>query len=522
MKIIKWIIIILMMLLTALLLRRWLGPSVAVWPMQRQTISQHLVATGLVATPHRVHIAAQITGTVQQVNVDVGDKVTAGELLLQLDDREWIAMVNVAQQQVEHAKLAMRYLDQVQRPQAQYDYDEALSNHLAMQRAWLRQLDLIKRGFSQQALLDEAQRAAQSSHSRLLRSQQSLDSFAADGSQRALVAQQLRQASADLVLAQTRLSLTAIHTPQHALVMQRWVEPGDQVWLGQRLLQLSPIQHSELVIQIDEKHLHWLALGQSALASADAYPSQQFKATVVHIAAGVDAESGTVQVKLQVPVPPAYLRQDMTVSVDIQVARHPNVWVVPRLALVSMSPAIVMIVRQRHVQLQPITLGICTVLWCEVIDGLIGDEWLVPAESALTISVGSPIRAKRLAPPIFSPAATEPIARQQRSETNASIQPLPNSQSEASDHKTIRHDGTDAPQATQTTEPVFRYADKETIATLTKKYQAILRLFKLDLRLTMAPCMLAYLTLELRRIVLHHHRSSAHLYIMTWRLYAPR
>ena len=76
------------------------------------------------------------------------------------------------------------------------------------------------------------------------------------------------------------------------------------------------------MLQIDERNLGKLALGQKALASADAYPDQRFAAVVSYINPGVDITRASVEVKLTVADPPDYLRQDMTVSVDIEVARE--------------------------------------------------------------------------------------------------------------------------------------------------------------------------------------------------------
>jgi HlyD family secretion protein len=106
------------------------------------------------------------------------------------------------------------------------------------------------------------------------------------------------------------------------------VERGDVVQPGKTLMVLSPAGQTQLVVQIDEKNLASLRLGQPALGSADAYPDQQFRAEVVYINPAVDPERGSVEVKLAVPNPPAYLRQDMTVSVDIEVARRADTLIV--------------------------------------------------------------------------------------------------------------------------------------------------------------------------------------------------
>jgi multidrug efflux pump subunit AcrA (membrane-fusion protein) len=98
---------------------------------------------------------------------------------------------------------------------------------------------------------------------------------------------------------------------------------------------LSPSGSMQLVIQIDEKNLGLLALGQTAIASADAFPNAQFSAELVYINPGVDAQTGAVEVKLGVPNPPEFLRQNMTISVEIAVARRINAVVIPSSAIMN-------------------------------------------------------------------------------------------------------------------------------------------------------------------------------------------
>jgi HlyD family secretion protein len=107
------------------------------------------------------------------------------------------------------------------------------------------------------------------------------------------------------------------------------VEPGDVVQPGKALMTLSPLGATQLVVQIDEKNLPLLVLGQLARASADAYPALYFSAAISYINPSVDLQRGSVEIKLNVAEPPAYLRQDMTVSVDIQVATRLKAVLVP-------------------------------------------------------------------------------------------------------------------------------------------------------------------------------------------------
>ena len=132
------------------------------------------------------------------------------------------------------------------------------------------------------------------------------------------------------------------------------------------------------MLQIDEKNLHLLRLNQAAWASADAYPDQKFNAELVYINPRVDPLRGSVEVKLAVPKPPAYLQQDMTVSVDIEVARRPQSLWLPLTAVQtagSDGPA-VWVVRDQQLHRQRVTLGSRHQGRVEVLAGLDAGERL--------------------------------------------------------------------------------------------------------------------------------------------------
>ena len=165
-----------------------------------------------------------------------------------------------------------------------------------------------------QSVLDEAQRAEQVTRSKVSSFRQQLHSTGAQGSQAELAAVTWQQAQASLQLALARLAYTRLTAPVAGVLISRQVEPGSVVQPGLVLMQLAPSTSTQLVVQIEEKNLHLLQLGQLALVSADAYTDQSFPATLTYINPGIDAGRGVVEVKLAVATPPAYLRQDMTVS----------------------------------------------------------------------------------------------------------------------------------------------------------------------------------------------------------------
>jgi HlyD family secretion protein len=138
-------------------------------------------------------------------------------------------------------------------------------------------------------------------------------------------------------------------------------------------------------VQIDEKNLGLIAIGQVALASSDAFPKETFAARVAYINPGIDLQRASVEVKLLAPSPPAYLRQDMTVSVDIEVARRPGALVVPAASItgpVTANPSVLKVAGGRAVR-QPVKVGLMSVGKAEIIAGLNAGDLVLSAPAGL-------------------------------------------------------------------------------------------------------------------------------------------
>jgi HlyD family secretion protein len=194
--------------------------------------------------------------------------------------------------------------------------------------------------------------------------------------------------------------------PVAGTLIGRNVEPGDVVQPGKVLLTLSPAGRTQLVLNIDEKNLRLIAVGQSALASADAYAQERFAATLAYINPAVNPQTGAVEVKLDVPTPPAHLRQDMTVSVDIAVAQRPQALLVPAGALRDLDSAAPWVLRVQgsRAQRQPLRVGLRSGAWAEVLDGLREGDQVLPASA--TLAPGSRLRVLAArAPTALGPTA---------------------------------------------------------------------------------------------------------------------
>jgi HlyD family secretion protein len=376
---------VLALFLGAALLRWWVGPQVQTDAVQRRDLLQTVVASGRVETPHRVNIGAQITGTVARVPVTEGQTVKAGDVLVELVGTELQSAQRQAKQAVVQAQNRLRQMNELQGPVLQQTLRQAQASLDTAQASWQRNQALFEQGFIGQAALDESRKALALADAQVRAAQQQVTSTRAGGAEHSLALGAVLEAQANAETVNAKARYAVIQAPASGQLIGRNVEVGDVVQAGKVLMTLSPEGAMQLVVQIDEKNLRLMALGQQALASADAYPQQPFKAQVVYINPGINAQTGAVEIKLDVLEPQKNLKQDMTVSVDLVVARQPQVLAlqVGRVNEISGASPWVWLVQAGRVVRRPVRLGLRGGAWVEVLEGLREGDAVITSPIAL-------------------------------------------------------------------------------------------------------------------------------------------
>jgi len=369
--------------------------SVQTARVQRRELVQTVVASGRVLAPAKIQLGTVTLGVVAQVGADEGQHVSKGQLLLRLDDQEAHAAVEQAKANVAQARIRFDQLQKLRAPVAAQELRQAELSLAQAQTEFERQHDLLQRGAVAQADYDKSQNALEVARSRYQGAALQADNTAAAGSDFRLAATAVAQAQAALDQANARLMQEMIVAPADGVIIGRSVEAGDVVQPGKVLLTLAQAGDVRLLVPFDEKNLAYLQVGQAAQASAEAFATLVFAAQVETIAPAVDARRGTVDVKLKVPAPPAYLRPDMTVSVEVEIGRRADALVVPSAAVrdaASREPW-VYVIRDGKTERQTVVLGLRGDALIEIAQGVSeGDSVVIEGQAGL--KPGARVRAK--------------------------------------------------------------------------------------------------------------------------------
>ncbi len=247
---------------------------------------------------HSVAIAPQVPGRVARLLVNDNQDVKKGELLVEIDPRDYEtrlaqarANLAAAHSRLEQAK-AQLAVDQAKaeeeranvvateadatRAQADLKRYQAVESRAVSQS----QVDLaIAQARSTTAQVDVARSREQAAEAQAGLSKVSIETAAADVAQNEAL---LRQAELDL-------SYTQVAAPEDGRVTHRSVEAGNYVQVGQALLAIVP-RNVWITANFKETQLAHMQPGQPVSVKVDAYPQKKFKAHVDSIQAGTGAQ----------------------------------------------------------------------------------------------------------------------------------------------------------------------------------------------------------------------------------------
>jgi HlyD family secretion protein len=383
-KSLRWVkpaIIVVAIALVAALLWTFVfsrGPRVEVVVPQVGPIKQTLVFSARVSSVARIDMASTVTARVERVMVREGDRVKVGQLLIQLDDDEFSAQLNQASASLATSQARLRSQNEVAAPVSSQAQQQAQTNLDFARQELARNRALMEKGFISEARLKEFERAVAVAQSSFEQSRSQAASNSKSGAETQAASTRIKESDAALALARARLAQTRVVASADGRVVFRGVEVGDVVQPGRKLLSVAADGETRLIAQIDEKNLSLMREGLKAAASADAFPDKPFSAELTYLSPAVDATRGTVEARLRIPEPPAFLRDDMTVSVEVISSQKDRAMTLPATALREADgKTFVLTLVNGSAKATPVRVGIRSPLRVEILEGLAADAKVI-------------------------------------------------------------------------------------------------------------------------------------------------
>ncbi len=293
------------------------GIEVEVEPVARMTVVETVDATGRIQPKTQVNISADVSAKITRLEVDEGDWVDKGALLLALDRANYLAAAESAQAALGSQLAAV---------------DVAAENRNKAIKDYERSRALFDQQLETQAGLDAAYATAE-----------------AEKAQHQAALDQVEQSRAALRQAQDDLSKTAIYAPMSGTVSQLNKEVGE-IALGSQfqedvILVISNLAGMEALVDVDENDIVSVAIADRATIEVDALPDVVLNGAVTEIAntAKISADGSTdqkteFQVKITITDANTDLRPGMTASAEIVTETREDVLAVPIQSVAVRTP----------------------------------------------------------------------------------------------------------------------------------------------------------------------------------------
>lgn len=371
------------------------APSVDALTLKQAPLLRTLQFSARVASLSRVEIGSTVTARVAQVLVLEGAGVRKGDVLIQLEADELRAAVAQATASERQAEARIAGLRSSGRSAVKAGLVQADATLKAAESEFARTQQLVAQGFLSASRLDDARRAVDVAKAQQAGAKAQTQANDEAGTDLAQAQAQLALARAASVAAKARLAQSTLLSPADARVLTRDVEPGQIVQPGKALMSLALNGPTQLSAQVDERFLEQLQTNQKASVVADAFAGQRFSARILTIAPAVDAQRGAIEVKFALEQQaPSYLREDMTLSVEVETARRDRALVLPLSAVraqTSESEVTVLVIQDGRARDRSVKLGLRTLDAAEVLDGLSEGDLVVMSSAAQS---GSRVNAK--------------------------------------------------------------------------------------------------------------------------------
>lgn len=263
-------------------------------------------ATGTVKSRTTTTLSARTMGTVVALRVHEGDRVSAGQTVVEIDNRDAAAQLQKAQAGLLEAQAAQTEVEQSSNG-AQAAKAAAEANKRLAQATFNRYQTLLERKSVSAQEFDEVKAKLQIAEAEVERADKMLQMIAA---KKAQVRARIDQARADITNAQVYAGYARITSPITGIVIAKTVEVGSTATPGAPLLTIEDSTRYRLEAAVEESQLRRIRLRDAARVQIDALGNAEFDATVGEIMPSADPASRSYTVKLDLP-PQSLLRSGM-------------------------------------------------------------------------------------------------------------------------------------------------------------------------------------------------------------------
>jgi HlyD family secretion protein len=280
---------------SAFWMRRDNRPEITVESIRNRDLEAIVSASGKIQPKRQVNVSANTMGRVTRIAVEEGERVRAGQFLLEIDPRSLAGQLQRGEASVAAARSSLEQA-RTSVEQARTNVEQARATLELSRQNLRRQEELWKGGLTTRESLDRAQNEVSVREAELKAREQDVQTRTQEIQTRE---EQIKQEQAGLATTRYNLSQVIISSPMDGIVTRRNIEQGENVVVGTMnnagtvLLTVADMSVIEAEVEVDETDIPTVALGQPATVTIDAVPDRTFRGRVTEIGNSPIQATGT-------------------------------------------------------------------------------------------------------------------------------------------------------------------------------------------------------------------------------------
>ena len=360
-------------------------------------LPQYFEGTGSLAANQQTDVAAETSGKVAAVGVDIGSSVRKGQMLVRLEDADFKDRIQQAQAQLEQARATQRQNEaKIGLRPGQKFVPENVPEVAAAKAAWdlaeknLRRYEkLVESGDVSRAAYDQQKsqrdQAAEQYQALIHQAQQNYAAVA--NSQAAVDA-----AQTSLSLAKRNLTYTVVSAPMAGYVSERPADIGEYISPQQKVATIVSLNPLRVRIDVPEQSIPQIRIGESVSVSVAAYPDRSFAGHIARVSPSVTTASRTMTVEADVDNPNGELKPGQFATIRVLLPQSAPGVLVPQRALRTISGATyVFVIKNGFAQQRLVQTGQTEGDLVELKSGIAADE-IVATSNVDQLNDGSAVR----------------------------------------------------------------------------------------------------------------------------------
>jgi RND family efflux transporter MFP subunit len=294
-------------------------------PVKAESIRRNVDVVGTLAAEDQVTISAEASGSVSRILVDLGDRVVAGQVLVELDREKLQYSADEQKAALDRAlaKYGATSPDRLPPSEQTPDVQRAAAELLQAKQAFDRAAELYKRQLVPKQVLDDADVAYRTKQAAQESAMQNAKNLRAD----------IAASVAAAKLADRQLRDASIRAPFNGYVEKRLVSLGQLVNVQTPVMSVVRVDPLKVTAEIPEALAPWVKVAQPVTLLVDAYPDKPFTATVSRISPSVTTQTRAFPFEALVPNPENLLKPGSFARVHLESSRVDQVRTVPFAAI---------------------------------------------------------------------------------------------------------------------------------------------------------------------------------------------